>query len=314
MFSFIGQIFNLFIAQPIFNLLIIILAFLPGHNFGVAIIIFTILVRFAMYPLLRKQLHHAMAMRKLQPEIRKIKKETKGDRQKESQMLMALYKEKEVSPFGSIGIILVQLPILIALYTVINKIVTSPDTLFTFTYSFVQNLNFMEQLKAGAVVFDETLLGFIDLTRSALGDGGVIYWPAMILVVLSVIVQYFQSKQLMVIDKKTRTLRQIFKDSAAGKEVDQMEIQQATSRLTLILIPFMIFVFTIYFPAALALYWLVSGLVAFGQQTYILRQDVEEMEEIADKLDEKEAKAVNKAKKANKKTSTAKRKKTKRRR
>ena len=111
------QVFNALIARPIFNLLIIILALIPGHNLGVAIIIFTIIVRMAMYPLLKKQLHHAMAMKKLQPEMKRIKKEAAGDRQKESQMTMALYKEREINPFSSIGIILVQLPILIGLYS-----------------------------------------------------------------------------------------------------------------------------------------------------------------------------------------------------
>ena len=74
MFHFIGVLFNALIARPIFNLLIIIFALLPGNNLGLAIILFTVLVRVAMYPLLKKQLHHAMAMKKLQPEMRRIKK------------------------------------------------------------------------------------------------------------------------------------------------------------------------------------------------------------------------------------------------
>jgi YidC/Oxa1 family membrane protein insertase len=107
MFNFIGQVFNTLIGQPIFNLLIVILALIPGHNFGIAIIIFTVIVRMALYPLLKKQLHNAMAMKKLQPEMRKIKKATKGDRQKESAMMMELYKERGVNPFSSIGLLLV---------------------------------------------------------------------------------------------------------------------------------------------------------------------------------------------------------------
>lgn len=313
MFHFIGQVFTTLIAQPIFNLLIIIIAFLPGHNLGVAIIVFTVLVRTLMYPLLKKQLHHAMAMKKLQPEMRRIKKETKGDKAKESQMMMALYKEKEVNPFSSIGIILVQLPILIGLYTVINKLIKDPDTLFTFTYSWVQNLPYVKEVASGAATFNESLVGAVDLTRHAL-DNGSIYWPAMILVVLSVTVQFFQSKQLMMTDKNTRSLKQIFKDTATGKEVDQAEVQAATTKFTLLFIPFILFIVSISLPAALSLYWLVGGLVALAQQTYILRQDVVEMEATVDALPA-EAEIINKPTPKNKKAKASKKKKsTKKRR
>jgi YidC/Oxa1 family membrane protein insertase len=114
MFELIGNIFNALVARPVLNLLIIIIALLPGHNLGVAIIIFTVIVRLSLYPLLKKQLHHAIAMRKLQPEIKKLKKVAGGDKQKEMQLLTELYKEREIKPFASIGILLVQLPILLA--------------------------------------------------------------------------------------------------------------------------------------------------------------------------------------------------------
>ena len=74
--------FTTFIVQPIFNLLVLVYALLPGHNFGLSLIIFTILIRLLLWPLVRKQLHQAKAMRELQPEIKKIKAASKGNRQK----------------------------------------------------------------------------------------------------------------------------------------------------------------------------------------------------------------------------------------
>jgi len=281
MFHFIGQVFNALIARPIFNLLIIIIALLPGHNLGVAIIIFTIIVRMAMFPLLKKQLHHAAAMKRLQPELRRIKKEAAGDRQKEAALMQELYKEKEVNPFGSIWIILVQLPILIGLYQAISKLINKPEELFTHTYAWVQHLPYMESIAGNTHALNETLLGTVDLTRHAIEKTGI-YWPAMILVVVSVAVQYFQSRQLLMQDKSARSLRQIFRDSAAGKQVDQSEVQAATSRFTLLFIPFMLFIFSVNLPSALSLYWLVGGLVALAQQTYILKKDVQEMEATVD--------------------------------
>ena len=310
MFSFIGQVFSTLIGQPIFNLLVIIIALIPGHNLGLAIIVFTLIVRIALYPLLKKQLHHTMALKKLQPDMKRIKKETKGNKQLESQRMMELYKEKEVSPFGSIGIILIQLPILIALYLAIVKIVKNPEALYNNVYSWVQNLPYVQTLASDISKFDETFLGFIDLTRMAVEQTGI-YWPAMLLVLGSVVVQYYQSRQLMMTDKNTKSLRQILKDTAAGKEVDQTEVQAATNKFTLYIIPFFLFIVAIKLAAALSLYWLVGGLIAIWQQTRILKQDVTEMEatvdgqaveaEIIDETKTKKSTTKQKNKKNNKK-------------
>lgn len=312
MFSFIAQVFNVLIAQPIFNLLIIIVAILPGHNLGMAIIIFTILVRLALYPLLKKQLHHAIAMRKLQPEMKKIKKAAAGDKQQESKLMMELYKEREINPFASIGIILAQLPILIALYQGLTKLINDPQAIFTISYSWVQNLPYIQRLASNIGQFDETLLGFVDLTKPAL-NGGSVYWPAMIIVLASVVVQYFQSKQLIMTGGPSRSLRAIFKDSATGKEVDQTEVQAATARFTLFFIPFIIFFVSATLASALALYWLVGGLVAWYQQTRILKQDADEMIAIVDK-EPAVAEVIPPKNKTKKKKPTAKKKSTKKRR
>src|SRR3974390_596469 len=130
------MLFTTIIVKPIFNLLVFILAVLPAHNLGAAIIIFTIIIRFILWPLLKKQLHQTKMMRKLAPELKRIKAETKGNRQKESQMVMELYKEKGVSPFGSIGILIIQIPILIGLYSSIRKIIIDPHSVVTFAYPF----------------------------------------------------------------------------------------------------------------------------------------------------------------------------------
>ena len=77
------NIFELLIIQPIFNLLIGIYSIVPGGDFGISLIIFTILVRLALFPLVKKQLHQTKAMKKLQPKLAKIKAEAKGDKQLE---------------------------------------------------------------------------------------------------------------------------------------------------------------------------------------------------------------------------------------
>lgn len=280
--------FTTLIVRPIFNLLILIYAILPGHNFGLAIILFTIIVRLLMWPLVKKQLHQAKAMRELQPEIKRIKAAAKGNRQKESAMLMELYKEREISPFGSIGLVLLQIPIFIGLYSSIHRIVVDPNSIITFSYAWVRDLSWIQQLSHNIHLFDATLFGVIDLTRPAINKvGGGIYWPAMVLVAGSAVAQYYQSKQLLPDDKEKRSLRSILRDAGNGKQADSSEVNAAVGRSTRFLLPGMIFLITVNIASALSLYWLTSGIVAIFQQARVLRDDETEMEAVADKKGKK---------------------------
>jgi YidC/Oxa1 family membrane protein insertase len=273
--------FTTFIAQPIFNILVFLYAIIPGHNFGLAIILFTILIRLLLWPLVKKQLHQTKIMRKLQPELKRIKKEAKGDKQREAAMTMELYKERGFNPFGSIGILLLQLPILIALYSGLTKVIHDPQQIISFAYPFLQDLSWMKHLAENIHLFDASLFGVVDLSKAALSKDGV-YWPAMLLVLGSAVIQYFQSVQLMPQDKNARKLRDILKDAGSGKQADQSEVNASVMRGTRFLLPAMIFLFTVNLASALSLYWLVGGLVAFIQQTIVLREDEEEMEALAD--------------------------------
>lgn len=275
--------FTTLLVQPIFNILVAIYAILPGHNFGLAIIIFTILVRLAMWPLVKKQLHHAKAMRALQPELKRIKKAAKGDRQKESAMVMELYKEREINPFSSIGLILIQLPIIIALYSAISRIVNDPNVLNTFAYPFLQHLPWMKELAADPSKFDNSLVGIIDLSKAALPKGGGIYIPAFIIVALSAVAQYYQGKQLLPQSGESKKLRDILREASEGKQADQGEMAAATGRFTQFMIPAFVFIFTISLPAALPLYWLTTSVVAIIQQSRVLRKDENELEKTAAK-------------------------------
>jgi len=274
--------FTTFVVQPIFNLLVFIYALLPGHNFGVALIIFTIIIRLLLWPILKKQLHQTKAMRQLQPEIKKIKQKTKGNRALESQMLMELYKEKGINPIGTLPILAIQLIVLLGLYSGLRKVIDNPETLYSFAYQPLQNMSWIQQLHDNVKLFDDTFLGFIDLSKAAISKGAI-YWPAMVLVIGSAVATYFQSKQLLPDNKESRGLRSILKEASDGKQADQSEINAAVGRSTLYFMPFMIFFFTVSLPAALSLYWLTSGIVAIIQQSIILNRDEEEMEEIADR-------------------------------
>ena len=277
--------FETLLVRPVFNLLEFIYAVIPGHDLGIAIIIFTILVRLALWPVVHKQLHHAKAMRKLQPELKKIKKAAAGDRQKEARLQMELYKEKGIRPFASIGTLILQIPIFIALYQAILKITNDPQNLINLAYDWVRNLPWIQTISADISKFDETFLGIVDLTRRGFeaSDGGLnLYIPAIALALASTIMQYYQTKLMMQSNQDARKLSVILKETAAGKETDQAEVTAAVSRLMLYFLPFITFIFANIVPAALSIYLFVSSAVGYIQQKRVLDQDTEEMLELAD--------------------------------
>ncbi len=283
--------FEVLIVKPIFNLLVAIYALLPGHNFGLAIIIFTVLVRLLMWPMLKKQLRQTKLMRQLQPELKRIKKAAAGDRAKEGVMMQELYKERGINPFSSIGILIVQIIILIGLYSGLKRVVDDPAQIINYSYSWLRDLSWIQALAADIDKFDATLFGVVDLSRAALNTTGGIYWPAMFLVLGSAVMQFFQSSQLMPKPEDGKRLRDILRQSAAeGKQADTAEVNAAVMSGTRYFLPFMIVLFTLNLPSALSLYWFVGGVVAYIQQAKILKEDEEEMELIASQPSSKQSK------------------------
>lgn len=289
--------FETLIVQPIFNLLALIYAIIPGHDFGLAVIVFTILIRLALWPLLKKQLHQTKVMRDLQPEIKRIREKNKGNKQREAELLMELYKERGVNPFGSIGILFVQLPILLGLFQGLRLVSENRETILDLSYGWVKDIGWMKEVVADISNFDETLLGVVDLTRNAFGDQGL-YLPVMLLALLAGITQFYQSRQLMPDSSDSRRLRDILKDETKGKRADQSEINAAMGRNMRYLFPFMTFIIASTVPGALSLYWATGSIVGLAQQRSVLSQDVEEMEAQADKATAKNARSKTKAKKS----------------
>jgi YidC/Oxa1 family membrane protein insertase len=283
--------FTHLIVQPIFNLLVLVYGLLPGHNFGLSLIIFTIIIRLLMWPLVKRQLTQTKIMRKLQPELRRIKKEAKGDRQKESALMMELYKERGVNPFGTLPTLIIQLVVLLGLYSGLRKVIDNPKNIVDFAYSGLQHISWMKTLAHHPGDFDNTLFGSINLSRTALGTKGT-YIPALLLVFGSAAVQFLTSRQLMPTDKNSRKLRDILKAAGDGQKADQTEVNAAVGRSTQYLIPFMVFIFTVNLPAALSLYWFTGGLAAYVQQAIVLHEDEQDMEALAESKPERDVSKI----------------------
>lgn len=238
--------FNTFLVHPIFNLLAFIYGYV--HDFGVAIIILTIIVRLILWPLVTKQLHSQRALQELQPELKKIKEQAKGDRTLEGQLTMELYKEREINPFASFLPLFIQLPIFFALFIVLKDIV-KPGEIAHLAYPFVKSLPAIAELISDKTAFHPTLLGIVDLTK-----------PSVIIAVLAALAQFWQTKMLQ--PKHT-------------KDDPQAQVMAGMTYL----FPGFTLIIGLSWPAALSLYWTAGSAMAIIQQYIVLRRDVEELEE-----------------------------------
>jgi len=314
MFAFIDMI----IVRPIVNLLFVIYNYVG--DFGLAIIIFTILVKVAMWPLVKKQLHQTRLMKKLQPEIAEIKKNCKGNRQLESLQTMDLYKRNNVKPFRSILTLIIQLPIFIALFTSI-RVIISPKPDFSvehYAYSFVRPLDQIESLATTQNTYLEELetfnsreekqdddvpptldfypklFGLVDLSTSA-GFASPSSITLLIFALASAFGQYWMARQQNPTDKKRRTFKQIMKDTAAGKQADQSELNAVVSGQMTKIMPIMMLFIMINLPGALVFYYMMSNFVTIAQQRIVLNKSYDQMEIAADKTLIKELNKIEEA-------------------
>lgn len=288
------SLFDRILTQPIFNLLAFIYNFIG--DFGVAIIIVTILVRICLWPLVKKQLHQTRVMREIQPKLKEIREKANGNKMLESTMMMELYREKNIKPFSSLLVMVIQIPIMVAIFRVVQIFagaqynVANGTNPADFIYPFMAEMGRIPQLLSGEHL---ELFGLIDLSKTVAS-----YWPAMLIAGSAALFQYLQSKQVMPDSKDHKKLRDLFKEAADGKEVDQADMMAATNRNMMLFMPIMTFMISLAFPGAVVLYYATSSLVAIAQQRYVLSRSEAEMEKIASRRSRRKAKKSSREKNA----------------
>lgn len=294
------NLFDHLLIRPILNLLALIYGVVG--DFGVAIILMTIVVRIILWPLVKRQLHQTKLMREIQPELKRIKKRSNGNKMLEYTMMMELYKEKGIRPARSIIVVLIQLPILIAIFHVINIFSNThnPDlAASSYIYPFLEHFGRIPELLAGGHI---TFFG-LDLVKSPAQ-----YWPALLMAIAAAALQYYQSRQLLPDAGDGRKLRELMREAANGKEVNQSDIMAATNRNMLIFTPIIMMIVGYVLPGAVILYYMVGSIFAIAQQTYILNKDVHDMQASLSpkKSTIKDAVIVKKSKPATKTTASGK--------
>lgn len=275
--------FDTLVVQPIFNALMFLYAIIPGNDFGIAVIILAIIVRLAMWPLIKKQLNQTKLQRAIQPELKKIKQKAAGNKQLEGQLMLELYRERGINPFAPLGVLVVQLPIFIALYQMIMMISNNRERLGEFFYEAMKSWEPIARVLSDTGQLNETLLHVVDLTKPIQTADGW-YIPALIIAMVATFFQWYQSKQITPQAETGKRLRDILRESAkTGQQADQAEISAAMGGGMLKVIPVIALgsMILIPIPGALLLFYAASSIVAVIQQRNVLEEDVKEMSELA---------------------------------
>lgn len=246
--GFITKTFRAFITKPLLNALILIASIIPQHDLGLAIILLTLAVKLALFVPTQHALEGQKKMQLLQPKIEAIRREFKDDAVKLQQATMKLWKEHNVNPFQAMVPLLVQFPVLIGLFYVVQDVVHL-DTARHLIYPFYNDLSW---------TFDTHFLG-LDLTKPY-----VWIFPPIL-----VALQFLQIKLSLVIADKKKA-KEIAKTTTPEVDTPQ-ELQQ---KIMLYVLPLMIGFFALNYASALSIYWGFSTLFAIGQQMIVNREHI----------------------------------------
>ncbi|MBI1999200.1 MAG: membrane protein insertase YidC [Parcubacteria group bacterium] len=243
----ISSAFNAVLYQPLYNGLVFLTSIVPFGDVGIAIIVLTLIVKFAISPLTHKSTKTQVRLRSLEPEIERVKAEHKDDKQKQSERVMELYRQHGVNPFSGCLLFIIQLPILIALYWTFWKGLANGGFDSSVLYSFVSapdtvNMNF---------------LGLIDMSGKS-----------VVLALLAGLSQYVQVKLSSPLP------------SAAPRTGGPLSLKEEFARSMQIQmrygLPIFVAVISYTISAAVALYWTTSNLFTIIHE-FIVRYRAEQI-------------------------------------
>lgn len=222
------------IYYPLLNLLVFFYNLIP--DIGVVIILLTALIRLVLAPSFHKSLKSQKAMTDLQPKLNELREKHKDDKEAQARAMMQLYSEHKINPFSSCLPLIIQIPILIALYQVFNRALNPALDL-------AERLKGLYGFISTPEVLNPTFLGLIDLSK-----------PSIALGVVAGLAQFWQSKMMM------------------GKTQSQDATQKAMALQTTYVLPLVSIFVAARLPAGLPLYWIVTTVFAIAQQYYIIKK------------------------------------------
>lgn len=231
--------FTALFYNPLYNAVVAITDIVPAHNLALAIVIFTIIIKFILFPLSKRAVVTQMKMKLVEPELAAIKAKYKDDRKLEAEKTLELYRQNKLNPFSTIFLAILQIPIFIALALMFSRNVFStinPDLL----YSFVS-----------APLYVDQSLFFLNISQKSVFLGA-----------LAGVLQFVQIQYSLPAYKKPEgNSAPTFKDDLAKSMNVQMRY----------VLPVIVFITSLGFTASMSLYWITSTLFTICQELYFRR-------------------------------------------
>ena len=242
--------FHTLFYKPMYNALIFILDILPNHDVALAVILLTILIKVILLPLSHKMFVTQINQKKIQPLITKVQEEYKDNRQMLGLKMMEIYKENKINPFSSILLMIIQIPIVFALYFVFAN-GGLPEIVVVDLYSFVSHINNINHILFG-----------IDFTKANIVVG-----------LIAAISQYIQIRLSL------QNMKPAIDKPMSEMKPEEM-MQKQMSFMMKYFIPVLIFIASLKVSAAVALYWIVSSVFMIAQELYFRNKYKEDIAKV----------------------------------
>lgn len=236
--------FNTFFVNPLYNAFVALLDVIPHTDAGVGVVLFTIIVSLLLYPISKKALATQLHMKQYEVELRELKERFANNKEEQARRILSFYKEKGINPFASLFLILIQLPIIIALYFVFARSgLPIIDT--ARLYSFIS---------APAQV-DMTFLGLVDIAHKS-----------FLLAFVAALAQFIQGWYSPAFAETNKNKVQKNKPSFEESFAASMRFQ------TRYFLPGVIFLVSYQYSGVIALYFATRSLFMFFQELIMRKQ------------------------------------------
>ena len=233
----ISHILNALLYQPLLNALAYLVSIIPGGDVGIAVIVLTILVKVILFPLSQKSIESQAQMNILAPELNKIK-ESGANKEEQARLTFDLYKKHKTNPFSGCLLVLIQIPIIFALYYVFYKGISFHNGIL---YSFIHIPTHVNMI----------FLGIVDISKKS--------------IVLAVLAGISQSLQAHFMPKPAL--------STGGNVSFQESFGKSMNMQMKYVFPFLVAFIAYNISGAVALYWITSNLFMVGQQIYVKKKE-----------------------------------------
>ena len=235
----ISKIFNIVLFQPLYNALVFLSGVLPGHSVALAIVVLTVIIRFLLLPLYHKSMKTQHKLKEIEPEIKRLKEIYNTDKQEQARKIMELYRVHGINPFSGFLVLLIQLPVILALYYVFSK-------------GFALNLDILYPFVQSPTLVDHTFFGFIPLTEKS-------YTMALFVG----LTQFLQIKL---------TLPPLPSPDKGGERSFQTDFARSMNMQMRYVMPIIITVVASQFPVAISLYWLTGNLFGIAHELLVRKK------------------------------------------